>query len=120
MWFGTGPAGQLVFALPGNPVSVLVCVYRYVLPALRRLLGAAESPPEFAALASAVEFAPALTWFLPVRLQSGDSLMAEPCPPNTSGDLTALAGTDGFVELPAQDALFAVGYRARLFRWGQA
>jgi len=120
MWFGTGPNRQLVFALPGNPVSVLVCLYRYVLPALWRLLGAAESPPEFAALTEPVEFAPALTWFLPVCLQVGESLMAQPCPPNTSGDLTALAGTDGFVELPAQEKQFAAGYRARLFRWGAA
>ena len=25
MWFGIGPRGQAVFALPGNPVSALVC-----------------------------------------------------------------------------------------------
>ena len=34
----TGPA---VFALPGNPVSTLVCLSRYVLPALRAAMGQA-------------------------------------------------------------------------------
>ena len=34
MWFGIGPQGQVVFALPGNPVSSLVCCRQYVLPAL--------------------------------------------------------------------------------------
>lgn len=32
-------AGKLIFALPGNPASSLVCYYEYVLPALRRMTG---------------------------------------------------------------------------------
>ena len=35
MWFGVAQSGPAVFALPGNPVSTLVCLSRYVLPALR-------------------------------------------------------------------------------------
>ncbi|MET0534021.1 MAG: molybdopterin molybdotransferase MoeA, partial [Steroidobacter sp.] len=34
LWFGVGAAGQTVYALPGNPVSTLVCLTRYVLPGL--------------------------------------------------------------------------------------
>ena len=30
MWFGVGAGGQTVYALPGNPVSTLVCLTRYV------------------------------------------------------------------------------------------
>lgn len=37
--FGLGPAGQPVFGLPGNPVSVLVSMEEYVLPLLRRMSG---------------------------------------------------------------------------------
>ena len=36
MWFGIGPQGQAVFGLPGNPVSTLVCLIRYVIPGHRR------------------------------------------------------------------------------------
>ena len=42
MWFGRSPAGQPVFALPGNPVSSLVCLVRYVLPALEQSLAKAR------------------------------------------------------------------------------
>jgi len=56
MWFGTGPDGQLVFALPGNPVSALVCCRQYVIPALGKSSGATESAPKFAALATSVAF----------------------------------------------------------------
>ena len=37
--FGVHSAGCLVFGLPGNPVSVLVCMEEYVLPALRKRSG---------------------------------------------------------------------------------
>ena len=45
MWFGVGAGGQAVFALPGNPVSVLVCLARYVIPALGRMVGRARPAP---------------------------------------------------------------------------
>ena len=35
MWFGLSASGKPIFALPGNPVSTLVCATRYILPALR-------------------------------------------------------------------------------------
>ncbi|MBE9531573.1 MAG: molybdopterin molybdenumtransferase MoeA, partial [Proteobacteria bacterium] len=37
--FGTGK-GIKVFALPGNPVSSMVCATQFVLPALRKMMGA--------------------------------------------------------------------------------
>ena len=39
MWFGIGPQGQAVFGLPGNPVSTLVCLIRYVIPAIAEAMG---------------------------------------------------------------------------------
>ena len=47
MWFGVSQSGPAVFALPGNPVSTLVCLARYVLPALRAAMG--QAPREAAA-----------------------------------------------------------------------
>ena len=43
MWFGVSQTGPAVFALPGNPVSTLVCLSRYVLPALRAAMGQAPA-----------------------------------------------------------------------------
>ncbi|MBT8087453.1 MAG: molybdopterin molybdotransferase MoeA, partial [Gammaproteobacteria bacterium] len=70
MWFGLGPGHQAVFALPGNPVSALVCCRQYVMPALEAASAAAPNPPEFASLTSDVTFEPDLTCFQPVRLLS--------------------------------------------------
>ena len=38
LFFGKGPQGQIVFALPGNPISSLINLRRYVIPALLKLL----------------------------------------------------------------------------------
>ncbi|MCH8137107.1 MAG: molybdopterin molybdotransferase MoeA, partial [Proteobacteria bacterium] len=70
MWFGMGPDGQAVFALPGNPVSTLVCARQYVIPALRHMSGMAAAEPQFASLTTEVTFKPQLTNFLPVKLIS--------------------------------------------------
>jgi molybdopterin molybdotransferase len=109
MWFGMGPNGQAVFALPGNPVSTLVCCRQYVVPALARASGQRDKQPEFAALAQDVSFKPNLTCFMPVRLISntGGQVLAMPVHTNTSGDFASLSGTDGYVELPLGESFMA-------------
>ena len=119
MWFGMGPNGQAVFALPGNPVSTLVCCRQYVVPALARASGQRDKQPEFAALAQDVSFKPNLTCFMPVRLISntGGQVLAMPVHTNTSGDFASLSGTDGYVELPLGESDFPAGTAAQLHRW---
>lgn len=100
LWFGVGPRGQLVFGLPGNPVSTLVCLVRYVLPALGRLEGAAPVAPPVVRLSAAVARHPELTLFLPADLSSdAQGLLAVPRLTQGSGDFPSLAHTAGFVEL---------------------
>ena len=121
MWFGVGPQDQLVFALPGNPVSTLVCCRQYVIPALCRASGIPAGKPEFASLAQAVTFKPDLTCFMPTRLISNaaGTVLALPVPTNTSGDFASLAGTDGYLELPREQNEFPVGTVIPLHRWRQ-
>ena len=121
MWFGIGPKQQAVFALPGNPVSTLVCCRQYVIPALNAASGLTEKQPEFAALTQNVSFKPKLTCFLPVRLLSntGGQVLAMPVHTNTSGDFASLSGTDGFLELPLEESDFPAGTAAQLHRWAQ-
>ena len=117
LWFGIGPGGQPVFALPGNPVSTLVCLIRYVLPALVRLGGAVPLPPEQAALASAYESRHPLTAFVPVDRGSADRPAAVVLhPTHGSGDFTALAGTAGFAELAA-GRRFEPGDPVPIYTW---
>jgi len=119
MWFGAGPHKQPVFALPGNPVSTLVCCRQYVIPALNAASVLAARLPEFAALTQDFTFRPQLTCFLPVRLLSntGGQVLAMPVQTNTSGDFAALCATDGYVELPLEESHFAAGTAATLHRW---
>ena len=119
LWFGVGPGARPIFALPGNPVSTLVCATRYLLPALRVAAGLTAQPAEQARLAAPAEAFAELTHFMPVKVawSAAGVTLATPCPTNTSGDFAALAGTDGFVELSAQRGEHPEGTVARLFRW---
>lgn len=119
MWFGMGPNGQAVFALPGNPVSALVCCRQYVINALDGAAGLRPSPPEFASLAQEYVFKPPLTCFLPVKLVSavGGQTLAMPVQTNTSGDFAALSGTAGYVELALATNTFPAGTGVQLHRW---
>lgn len=119
MWFGIGPDGQAVFALPGNPVSTLVCCRQYVIPALANASGASPRNPEFAALAQDVAFRPKLTCFLPAKLVSNatGTVLVLPVQTNTSGDFASLTGTDGYVELALEQTHFETGTTVPLHRW---
>ncbi|WP_080240715.1 molybdopterin molybdotransferase MoeA [Spirosoma rigui] len=110
LWFGTRP-NKTVFALPGNPVSTVLCAHRYVLPYLRSSLGLAPVPPTYAQLAEPLTFRPAITYFLPVRLSSASDgrMLAHPLPGSGSADFANLLDTSGFMELPADQSDFKAG-----------
>ena len=118
LWIGGTGDGKRVFALPGNPVSVMMCLYRYVVPYLAAAEGAAAAPAMQATLAEEVRFPPPLTLFLPVLLAAaGGALGARPAPAQNSGDFLALVGTDGFLELPAEETQFAAGSLLPVYPW---
>jgi molybdopterin molybdotransferase len=119
MWFGVGAGGTLVFALPGNPVSVLVCLVRYVIPALIRRAGAEPPPRAVFRLSREYPFPAPLSCFLPVSLRydPDGTHRAEPRPTGGSGDFISLAGTDGFVELPRGPAAHPEGLTVPFQHW---
>ena len=118
-WFGVNDRGATVFALPGNPVSVLVCLARYVIPALLAASGAKLDARPKVALGRAYDFRAPLTCFLPVVLEYDPEgrTVAAPRPTGGSGDLIALGGTDGFVELPQGPASHPAGLVIPFYRW---
>ena len=112
LWFGSTEGDkQVVFALPGNPVSTTMCTYKYVLPHLRASMRQPEPPISYAQLAEPVKFQPALTYFLPVRFTyTPDGLrLAHPLPGSGSGDFTNLTAADAFLQLPADQTEFKAG-----------
>lgn len=117
LWFGLDAAGKAVFALPGNPVSSLVCLVRYVLPGLAAALGANARLPLPVRLGEDFDFEPDLTCFLPVVLDEREPGVALPRPTNTSGDFIALGGTDGFVEIPRGASHFPAGFVVPFHSW---
>lgn len=119
--FGQFEDGPVVFALPGNPVSGFMCCYRYVLPWFRASLQYDAPPVPHAVLGVDVDFAAPVTYFMPVRLHpvAGGQLVALPPPYHGSGDLAALLQADGFLELPADQSVFAKGSSYPVWRFRQ-
>ena len=119
MWFGVGAQNQVVFGLPGNPVATLVCLTRYVVPALAALMSAPRAAPEPIALAEPVKLGRSMSSFVPVAVSHDEGGRARALAhfTNGPGDFLGLAGTDGFVELPPRAEEFPAGYVGHLYRW---
>ncbi len=92
-----GPKGQIVMALPGNPVSAITGLHAFVLPALARAVGLEEKagrrvvPVDCRGLEG-------MTQHLPVVLRTDGRV--EAAPTGNSGDFIGLLRSDGFVTLP--------------------
>jgi molybdopterin molybdotransferase len=112
---GSWPAGQLpppstlVFGIPGNPVSVLVCFELFVRPALAALQGARRPRPAFtgAPLAAPVQQNSERDEMIRVRRGSDGSV--EPLRGQQSHQLALSALSDGLARIPAGSGTLAVG-----------
>jgi molybdopterin molybdotransferase len=113
MWFGVRD-DKAVYALPGNPVSTLACLARYVLPGLQASIGL-QPLSESVELGGDATPLPALTTLLPVRLRG--RTVAIPQPTKGSGDFTSLLGAHGCVELPPGTAPLSAGTVVKFYRW---
>jgi molybdopterin molybdotransferase len=110
VWFGVlrreHAAPTLVFGLPGNPASSLVCFELFARPAIAILAGqprdAWHLPRVRGRLGAAVKAAADRPVYLPARLvESSGGLSATPLPWSGSSDLLGLAGAAGLIALPA-------------------
>jgi molybdopterin molybdotransferase len=97
-WFGASDS-NLVFALPGNPVSTLVCCYRYLIPFLKFRLLNVSPKIEMMTIDGDYFKKGNLTHFLPVK-RIGQ--MVSPADGNGSGDFAHLANVDGWIEIPEE------------------
>ena len=119
MWFGMSKESKPILALPGNPVSTMVCMNRFIIPALNYALSTKPFHPEKIVLKKNVVFSPNLTYFVPVitNIDKNGVIKGSPVTTNTSGDFISLANTDGFAELKKEPKIFKKGYSADLYRW---
>ena len=136
VWFGIlrrpAAAPTLVFGLPGNPASSLVCFELFVRPAIQ-ILGARPRaawhlPRERAVLVADVKAAADRPVFLPCRLRAGGAVLeAEPLPWTGSSDLVGLAAgaalrgaTPGLIALVAGAGRVEAGRVVEVVRRGGA
>lgn len=117
MWYGTFNEKQ-IFALPGNPVSCLICLNRYVLPAISKSYSN-ELKTEYATLTADVNFKREFSLFKAVEVEMNEkgNLLATPVQSNGSGDFYSLSFSDGYVELPADKQVFKAGETFKYFKW---
>jgi molybdopterin molybdotransferase len=99
----------LVFGVPGNPVSTLVCFELFVRPALLKLQGAADPQPMFLAgrLDTAVERNPARDEL--IRARYGANGRLEPLRGQQSHQISVSAQADALVRIPTGSGEISAG-----------
>jgi len=106
MWFGINhQSNTIILGLPGNPISALVCLHRYLL----------NRSKSYGYLQELITFEPDLTYFVPVKINAKHELT--PMMPQNSGDFVALADSDGFVELPQNKKQFTPQEQFSFYPW---
>ena len=121
LWFGVAGDGErikLVFGLPGNPVSSLVCFQLFVRPVLRMLAGhtAVALQQTEACLTGPFVQRGERPLYHPGALRSGgDQLLVEPLAWHGSADLRTFLQADALVLFPAGDRRFQAGDAVSVF-----
>lgn len=117
MWFGVKDR-HVVFALPGNPASMLVCLERYVIPQLLTAMGQSSIALRLPSMES-LKPRPNLTLFKTVQIKTlasgGSTVVVQKN--NGSGDYASLCGGDGFIEIPPAAMDYPAGTNFRFYPW---
>jgi len=101
-----GPQGQMILALPGNPVSALTGLHAFVLPALIQASGSGFPHVRRIEIHASSLQLPDFTRHLPVSLLPDGT--AEPAATGNSGDFIGLLKSDGFVTLPPRAEITSI------------
>ena len=99
MAFWKNSNSPLVFAHPGNPVSVMACAARYLIPSLVKILSGRSPNPQQLPATGSFHCPSHFTGLVPCRINNGRIQLV---PPSNSGNFLALAATDGIAQLPGE------------------
>jgi len=104
---------KLVFALPGNPASIIVCFYEYVYPAIRRLSGFKEIflSEKKKVLLKEIKKKTDKLWFLKGKIREEGVL---PLDFQQSHMLSSFAKADALIVAPRRRKLITKGERIRV------
>ncbi len=97
LFFGIGPKNQLVFGLPGNPVSSMVNLRKYIISAIFNNF----NPSMYVNTLEEININSDMTTYLPSKITFTEEgkIMAVPLTNNGSGDFFSLRDSDGFIEI---------------------
>ena len=110
LWFGKKEE-KMIFGLPGNPVSCLVCLRRYFIEAEKNQM-------TNVILEADTNVSGDRVFFQAVKLRKCEGkMMAFPLPGNGSGDYLSLKESDGFVELDPMKNPFHKNQVVKFFSW---
>ncbi|HSF55614.1 MAG TPA: molybdopterin molybdotransferase MoeA [Algoriphagus sp.] len=107
---------KLVFALPGNPASVLSCFIQYVKPCLLEWMGnpSAWAGPQFLPIARDFNKRTELTFFLKAKIENGKVILL---PGQESFNLLPFGVADGLVEIPLAIEHIEEGSLVAFYPW---
>lgn len=120
--FATTARGQLIWGLPGNPVSAMVTFHEFVRPSLLMLAGMPPSASRRSLrlpLREAVRAKGKLRSYVPARLLADDSgVGVAPVRSAGSADFVALGQADGVIVVPEGASGFEAGTPVGYHPWG--
>ena len=121
IWFGRR-GSTLVFGLPGNPLSSIVCFCVFIEPALRRLQGERDAVPRLVPgrLAAPAAASDGRTTFLTAAIARGADGVLEATPTERQGShmTGALGESDGFAVAPYDSPALEAGETVDLLLLG--
>ncbi|MBS9524461.1 molybdopterin molybdotransferase MoeA [Litoribacter alkaliphilus] len=114
--FAGKTATQLVFALPGNPASVISCFNQYVRPTLKHYLGFEQVWEDYELLPCTNSFSkkPPLTFFLKaLKSKNGVEILGG----QESFNLLSFGISNAFVEIPEDCNQVNPGHILKVYNW---
>lgn len=107
-----GDGAQLLFGLPGNPLSTHLGFHRYVLPAVRKRMGRRAVVPETARgrLAAPLAIGADRTLFVPLRVErEAQGFAATALHGEGAADVFATSSANAYLRLPPGEHLLPAG-----------
>ncbi|CBW26270.1 putative molybdenum cofactor biosynthesis protein [Halobacteriovorax marinus SJ] len=119
LFFGKGARGQVVFGLPGNPVSSFVNTRRHIIPLLQKSFLNSEVTTVDVFSDRELELGSDFTFFIPAKISFLEGrVVASPRLGHNSGDFSKLTETDGFFEVPAPLGRIEMNKQYQFYPWG--
>lgn len=108
--------GKVVFALPGNPASVLTCFLNYVKPSILQWVGHSDpwKPTLVLPLADLFTKSVNLTFFLKAKIENGK---VQILPGQESFNLLSFGQADGLAEIPMESEFLEAGMLVSFYSW---